>query len=123
MTPPTQKSKLYDSCSDGTSLAIVPEEPVSAQHLKIEATPLSSATASPILLAELDQFVNAARLLEIVWEPDSRPSLQWLRMQQKNRTIPFIRRGRLVFFRPRDVIAFFSAKSFKPKGWPGKPKI
>jgi hypothetical protein len=44
------------------------------------------------------QLVDAERLLELLFEEQSRPSLRWLREQQARRAIPFVRLGRLVFF-------------------------
>ena len=50
-----------------------------------------------------DQLVDAARLLEILFEERSRPSLRWLREQQRRRTIPYIKIGHLVRFNPAQV--------------------
>ena len=47
-----------------------------------------------------DQLVDAARLLEILFDERSRPSLRWLREQQRRRTIPDIKIGHLVRFNP-----------------------
>lgn len=44
------------------------------------------------------KLVNAQQLLEILFEPEARPSLRWLRSQTKARAIPFVRVGHLVFF-------------------------
>lgn len=44
------------------------------------------------------RLVSAPALLEKLFDEQSRPSLRWLRDQQRARTIPFIRVGRLVFF-------------------------
>jgi hypothetical protein len=44
-------------------------------------------------------LVDAPRLLEAIFpNPACRPSLRWLRDQQKRRTVPFVRCGRLIFF-------------------------
>ena len=50
-----------------------------------------------------DQLVDAARLLEILFDERSRPSLRWLREQQRRRTIPYIKIGHLVRFNPAQV--------------------
>lgn len=44
------------------------------------------------------KLVKAEQLLELLWEPDSRPSLRWLRSQTKAKSIPYIRIGHLIFF-------------------------
>src|SRR5690242_20174828 len=44
------------------------------------------------------KLVDGPTLLEQLFDKQSRPSLRWLRAQQKNRSIPFVRVGRLVFF-------------------------
>lgn len=55
------------------------------------------------LLDPLDQMVSAPELLRVLWSEESRPSLRWIRTQQKLRVIPFTRRGRRVWFVPRQV--------------------
>lgn len=70
------------------------------------------APCSP--LPELDQLVSAERLLKIIWAPDSRPSLQWLRKETKRRMVPYIRRGRLIFYRPRSVIQWYNQRESRP---------
>jgi hypothetical protein len=57
------------------------------------------------------RYVRAERLLEILFEEDSRPSLRWLREQQARRAIPFVKIGALVYFDPPAVKAHFAAKS------------
>jgi hypothetical protein len=44
------------------------------------------------------QLVRAERLLELLFEKDSRPSLRWLRHMQSQRKIPYIKLGHLVRF-------------------------
>ncbi len=51
-------------------------------------------------IASLGRLVDAKGLLEILFDERSRPSLRWLRTQQKRRAIPSVRIGRLVFFDP-----------------------
>jgi hypothetical protein len=82
----------------------------SAQQTQAAQNP--SSGVSP--LSELDQLVSAQRLLKILWDEDSRPSLQWIRKETKRRMLPFIRRGRLIFYRPRSVIEWFNQKECKP---------
>lgn len=48
-------------------------------------------------------LVDAAGLIAAIWEEGSRPSLRWLREQQKCRTIPFVKLGRRVWFDPEAV--------------------
>jgi hypothetical protein len=48
---------------------------------------------------------DARGLLEELFDEGSRPSLRWLRDQQKARAIPYIKCGRLVFFDPEAVRA------------------
>ena len=68
--------------------------------------------ASP--LSELDQWVSAERLLEILWDERSRPSLQWIRKEMKCRMLPHVRRGRLIFYRPRSVMEWFNQRECRP---------
>lgn len=53
--------------------------------------------------ASLGRLVDAKGLLETVFDESCRPSLRWLRTQQKRRAIPSCRIGRLVFFDPEAV--------------------
>jgi hypothetical protein len=45
-----------------------------------------------------EKLVDAKGLLEALFAENARPSLRWVRDQQKSRAIPFVRVGRLVFF-------------------------
>ena len=74
----------------------------------------SSISNSDAGASDLDKLVNGARLLELLWDSESRPSLQWLRKQTKCRMIPFVRRGRLIFYRPRSVMSWFAQKECFP---------
>jgi len=76
--------------------------------------PLAPRTAGRSPLAELDQLVTAERLREIVWDEESRPSLQWIRKETKRRMLPHIRRGRLVFYRPRSVMEWYLQRESRP---------
>jgi hypothetical protein len=62
----------------------------------------SNGETAPLVNPDL-QLVPAQKLLELLWPPDCRPSLRWLRDQQKRRRIPSIKLGHLVFFIPDDV--------------------
>jgi hypothetical protein len=77
------------------------------------ATQQQASSASPI--SELDQLVDGRRLLFILF-PDghSRPSIKWLRHQVHSRQIPYIKRGRKVWYTPRTVKAWFDLKEVKP---------
>ena len=44
------------------------------------------------------RLINAQQLLEALFEPECRPSVRWLWRQTKNRTIPYLKIGHLVFF-------------------------
>ena len=67
-------------------------------------TPDAPRPANPAdQTCELDRFVSGPRLLEILWEPASRPSLRWLRTQTKKRAVPFARSAGRVWFVPRQV--------------------
>jgi len=60
---------------------------------------------------DLNKLVDAKTLLEILFEEKSRPSLRWLRGQQKAKAIPFIKWGRLVRFDPEEVAASIAKKN------------
>lgn len=46
----------------------------------------------------MSQLVNAKKLLEILFDDKSRPSINWVRDQTQARAIPCIRIGHLVFY-------------------------
>ena len=56
-------------------------------------------------------YVDAPKLLEVLFDPDSRPSLRWMREQQRNRTVPFVKIGRRIFFDPQQVKAHLDARA------------
>lgn len=62
----------------------------------------------------LELLVKGPQLLEMLFAQDSRPSMQWLRAQVKAKSIPYLKRGRLLFFRPRTVLEFFAQREVKP---------
>jgi hypothetical protein len=68
----------------------------------------------PSPLDELDQLVTAERLRVIIWDAASRPSMQWVRKETKRRMLPHIRRGRLIFYRPRSVIEWYAQRESRP---------
>jgi hypothetical protein len=49
------------------------------------------------------QYVSGAKLLEMLFPEDCRPTVRWLRDQQVARRIPFVKIGRMVFFSPQQV--------------------
>jgi hypothetical protein len=55
------------------------------------------------------RYVDAHKLLEVLFDKASRPSIRWVRDQQKNRTLPFCKIGRRVFFDPKIVKAHLDA--------------
>jgi hypothetical protein len=61
------------------------------------------------------RYVDALRLLEILFDEDCRPSLRWLREKQAQRKIPFVKIGRLVFFDPVAVKAALDANARMPR--------
>src|SRR2546425_185462 len=79
----------------------------------VSSTPKPKPSASSPL-SELDQWVSAERLLEILWDEQSRPSLQWIRKETKRRMLPHLRRGRLIFYRPGSVMEWFSQRECRP---------
>lgn len=56
------------------------------------------------------QFVDGDTLLKLLFPESSRPTLRWLRDQQKSRRIPYAKIGRLVFFDPAEVRAAWRQK-------------
>lgn len=62
------------------------------------------------------RYVDAKKLLEILFDEASRPSLRWLRDQQRNRTLPFVKISRRVFFDPQLVKLHLDAKAAGRKG-------
>lgn len=63
----------------------------------------------PEMPALTDQFVRAPQLLEILFAPESRPSLRWLRQHQHK--IPHLKLGAAVFFHPPTVKMYFNQKA------------
>lgn len=48
-------------------------------------------------------LVSGERLLELLFDEDSRPSVRWLHNQKKGRAIPYLKIGRLVRYDPDRV--------------------
>jgi hypothetical protein len=63
----------------------------------------NQAEATPAHEANAAKLVDANRLLEILWDEKSRPSLRWLRERQAERAIPYVKVGALVWFDPEEV--------------------
>jgi hypothetical protein len=57
------------------------------------------------------RYQRAEQILETLFEESARPSLRWLRSQQKARKIPSIKIGRLIFFNPEAVRAALDAQA------------
>ncbi|HIG30484.1 MAG TPA: hypothetical protein EYQ50_22870 [Verrucomicrobiales bacterium] len=57
------------------------------------------------------KLVDVHGLLNELFNDDCRPSLRWIRQQQKNRTIPFVKISRRVFFDPIAVREALAAKN------------
>jgi hypothetical protein len=49
------------------------------------------------------KLIGADELLRELFTDASRPSLRWLRKMQSNRSVPFVKLGRRVFFDPEQV--------------------
>lgn len=62
-----------------------------------------------------EKLVDAEGLRSILFDPPA--SLRWIRKQQKCRTIPFVKIGRLVRFNPVEVRAALDRKfTVRPRG-------
>jgi hypothetical protein len=83
-----------------------------------ETTPPTVPTAIPIL-DPLDQFCDAPMLRVLLWRPGCQPSLTWLRQETNNGNIPHHRKGKRVWYLPREVQKAFLC--VKPRRGP-KPK-
>ncbi len=66
------------------------------------------------------QLVGAEKLLETLWDESARPSLRWLRDRQADKTIPFVKLGRRVWFYPEQVrTALESRRTIHARTLPG----
>ncbi len=64
------------------------------------------------------KLVDAGGLLNALFPDECRPSVRWLRDQQKRRAIPFVKIGHLVFFdvdRVRDTLDSQHTVELKPQ--------
>ena len=107
-------NELMNATKDQLSPAPI-EAPTGANGSIAEKKPIRpTAAGSATERSTLDQLVDGKRLLEIMFDEASRPSMQWLRSQVKSHMIPYIKRGRLYFFRPSSVQAWFAQKECRP---------
>jgi hypothetical protein len=67
------------------------------------------------------RLVNGEKLLEIVFHDDCRPTVRWLKHQQKLKRVPFRKIGRLVFFDVDEVLAAWRGRFTVGKISGGKP--
>jgi hypothetical protein len=70
-----------------------PEQPLETTHPS-KTSPADSSN---------NRLVDARTLLKMLWDADSCPSLHWLRQQQVERTMPFVKIGARVWFDPMEV--------------------
>jgi hypothetical protein len=54
-------------------------------------------------MASDNPLVSGERLLVLLFDEDSRPSVRWLHNQKKRRVIPYLKIGRLVRYDPNRV--------------------
>jgi hypothetical protein len=66
----------------------------------MKANPLNRIEPFRIEPFKRDVLMDAVTLLDTCFHPASRPSVRWLRKQQKKRTVPFIKIGSKVLFDP-----------------------
>lgn len=57
-----------------------------------------------------NRLVGGDELLQKLFDDGSRPSMRWLRTMTKNRVLPYVRIGRLVFFDPVMVRSYLEKK-------------
>lgn len=60
---------------------------------------------------DTDKLVDAKGLLCALFNEDVRPSVRWVRSQQKNGSIPYIKISHLVFFDVEQVRAALARKN------------
>ena len=60
-----------------------------------------------------NKLVSGPRLLDILFDEDSRPSLRWLRKMQAEGAIPYVKIGHLVRFDVEEVRASLNKKGSK----------
>lgn len=54
-----------------------------------------------------ERYVDTQRLLDLLFDPESKPSLRWIRTMTATRKIPFVRMNGKVLFNAREVKNFF----------------
>ena len=85
------------------------------------ANSVPALPASPAINGHtITKLVSGAKLLELLWEDSSRPTMRWLRSQTKRRAIPFARSAGRVWFDPSEVKASLSRVEIR-RGRPRKP--
>lgn len=99
---------------DDSLRSVSNEQPNQSAKQAFSQYPKSSEDNDGSPVAELDQLVTVERLREIIWDKASRPSIQWLRKETKSRMLPHVRRGRLIFYRPRYVIDWYAQRESRP---------
>lgn len=57
------------------------------------------------------QLVCSERLLEALFEPQSRPTVRWLRAQMRGGVVPYVQIGRSIFFDVEMVRGALSQKN------------
>lgn len=80
---------------------------------------LLAPTAPGDALDPMNRLVDAEGLLRLLWEPEARPSVAWVRWQTKHKRIPTVRSGGRTWFCPRDVRNALSRQVVK-RGRPTK---
>ena len=103
------RSKI--AVTDGSSSTT----PLSCSQGRIDS-PLSSMKPMPASPAENrtpyqpNQYVTAIRLLEILFEEGSRPSMRWLRSLTAAKKVPFVKLSGKILFKVSEVESFLAAK-------------
>lgn len=64
---------------------------------------------------DLSKLTDIHGLRGALFAPEHAPSIRWLRSRVKDRTIPSIKIGRLVFFHPDAVRAALEKRSLKAR--------
>jgi hypothetical protein len=81
-------------------------------RMKTEHIPSASGSSERALSTG---FLSAPELLEALWpNPDTRPSLRWLRSLQARRAVPFLKVGHKVLFEAERVRAALRRFEIKP---------
>ena len=94
-------------CVMPKTLPAVPAEKGNAQTEAASSVSNLFSAGAPKLPT---RYVNAQRMLEELFEEDSRPSIRWVRTMCSSRKIPFVRFGGKICFDCAAVQAHFAAK-------------